>query len=91
MEKLYESAKTKLEAECGSDHELLIVKFRLILKKVWKSTRPFSCDLNQIPYNYTVEVTRRFKGLELIDRVPQELWAEVCNTEQEVVIKTIPK
>ena len=61
------------------------------MKKVWKTTRPFTYDLNQIPYDYTVEVTNRFKGLDLIDRVPEELWTEVCNTVQEVVIKTIPK
>ena len=67
MEKLYKSAKTRLGADCGSDHELLIVKFRLILKKVGKTTRPFRYDLNQIPYDYTVEVRKRFKGLELIE------------------------
>ena len=57
----------------GSDHELLIAKFRLKLKKVWKTSRPFRYDLNQIPYDHTVEVTNRFKGLDLIDRVPEEL------------------
>src|SRR5574337_383653 len=72
-----QSAKTRLEADCGSDHELLIAKFRLNLKKVWKTTRPFRYDLNQIPYDYTVEVRNRFKGLDLIDRVPDELWNEV--------------
>ena len=61
------------------------------LKKEGKTTRPFKYDLNQIPYNYTVEVTNRFKGLDLIDRVPEELWIEVCNVVQEAVIKTIPK
>ena len=61
----------------GSDHELLIAKFRLKLKKVGKTIRPFRYDLNQIPYNYTVEVTNRIKGLDLIDRVPEELWTEV--------------
>ena len=66
--------------DCGSDHELLIAKFRLKLKKVGKTTRLFRYDLNQIPYNYTVERTKRFKGLYLIDRVPEELWTEVCNT-----------
>ena len=86
-----QSAKTRLEANCGSDHELLIAKSRLKLKKVGKTTRPFRYDLNQIPYNYTVKVTNRFKGLDLIDRVPEELWMEVCNIVQEVVIKTIPK
>ena len=69
----------RLGADCGSDHELLIANFRLKLKKVWKTTRPFRHDLNQIPYNYTVEVTNRFKGFDLIDRVPEELWTKVCN------------
>ena len=69
----------------------LIARFRLKQKKVRKTTRPFGYDLNQIPYDYTVEVTNRFKGLDLIDRVPEELWMEVCNIVQEVVIKTIPK
>ena len=77
--------------DCGIDHEFLIAKFRLKLKKVGKTTRPFRYDLNQIPENYTVEVTNRFKGLDLIDRVPEELWTEVCNTVQEAVIKTIRK
>ena len=77
MEKLYTVSKTRLGADCGSDHELLIAKFRLKLKKVGKTTRPFRYDLNQILYNYTVEVTNRFKGLDLIDRVPEELWIEV--------------
>ena len=89
--KLEKSAKTRLEAECGSDNELLIAKFRLKLKKVQKTTRPFRYDLNQIPYDYTVEVTNRFKGLNLINRVPEELWMEVCDTAQEAVIKTTPK
>ena len=70
------SAKTRLGADCGSDHELLIAKFRPKLKKVGKITRPFRYDLNQIPYDYTVEVRNRFKGLDLIDRVPDELWNE---------------
>ena len=86
-----QSAKARLGADCGSDHELLIAKFRLNLKKVGKTTRPFTCDLNQIPYVYTVEVTSRFKGLDLIDRVPEELWTEVRDIVQEAVIKTIPK
>ena len=73
------------------DHELLIAKFSLKLKKVGKTTRPFRYDLNQISYDYTVEVTNRFKGLDLIDRVPEELWMEVCDIVQEAVIKTIPK
>ena len=71
-------------------HELLIAKFRLKLKKVGKTTRPFRYDLNQIPYDYTVEVRNRFKGLNLIDRVPDELWTEVCDIVQETGIKTIP-
>ena len=77
MKSSIQSAKTRLGADCGSDHELLIAKFRLKLKKVGKTTRPFSYDLNQIPYDYTVEVTNRFKGLDLIDRVPEEPWMEV--------------
>ena len=92
MEKLYTvSKKTRLEADCGSDHELLIAKFRLKLKKVGKTTRPFRNDLNQIPYDYTVEVTKRFKGWDLTDRVPDELWMEVHYIVQEAVVKTIPK
>ena len=74
----------------GSDHELLIAKFRLKLKKVGKTTRPYRYDLNQIPYDYTVGVRNRFKGLELIDRLPDELWNEVCDIVQETGIKTIP-
>ena len=76
---------------CGSDHELLITKFRLKLKKVRKTTRPFKYDLNKIPYNYTVEVRNRFKGLDLKDRVPDELWTEVHDIVQETGIKDIPK
>ena len=68
-----EAAKTRPGADCGSEHELLIAKFRLKLKKIGKSTRPFRYDLNQIPYDYTVEVRNRFKGLVLIDRMPDEL------------------
>ena len=68
-----QSAKTRPGADCGSDHERFIAKFRLKLKKVGKTARPFGYDLNQISYNYTVEVTNRFKGLDLIDRVPEEL------------------
>ena len=85
-----ESAKTRPGADCGSDHELLIAKFRLKLKKVGKTTRPFRYDLNQIPYDYTMEVRSRFKGRDLIDRVPDELWTEVHDTIQETGIKTIP-
>ena len=84
-----QSAKTRPGTDCGSDHELLIAKFRLKLKKVGKTTRPFRNDLNQNPYDYTVEVTNRFKVLDL--RVPEELWMEVCDIVQEAGIKTIPK
>ena len=80
--------KTRLGADCGSDHELLIAKFRLKLKNVEKITRPFRYDLNQIPYDYTVEVRNRFRGLDLIDRVPDELWMEVLDTVKETGIKT---
>ena len=84
-------AKTRPGMDYGSDHELLIPKFRLKLKKVGKTTRPFRDDLNQIPHNYTVEVTNIFKGLDIIDRVPEELWTEVPGIIQEAVIKTIPQ
>ena len=87
---LYSQQKQDQELT-GSDQELLIAKFRLKLKKVGKTTRPFRYDLNQIPYDYTVEVKNRFKGLDLIDRVPDELWMEVSNTVQETGIKTTPK
>ena len=90
MEKLYTVRKTRLGADCGSDHELFIAKFRLKLKKVGKTTRPFRYDLNQIPYDYTVEVRNRFKGLALIDRLPDELWMEVRDIVQETGIKIIP-
>ena len=86
-----QSAKTRLGADCGSDHELLIAKFRLKLNKVGKTTRPFSYDLNLIPYDYTVEVRNRFKGLDMIDRVPDELWMEVHDIVQDTGIKTIHK
>ena len=86
-----QSAKTRPGADCGSDHELLIAKFRLKLKKVGKTTRPFRYDLNQIPYDYTVEVRNRFKELDLIYRVPDELWTEVHDIVQETGSKTIPK
>ena len=85
-----QSAKTRPGTDCGIDHELLISKFRLKLKKVGKTTRPFRYDLNQIPYDYTVEVRNRFKGLDLIDRVPDKLWMEVHDIVQETGIKTIP-
>ena len=74
-----QSAKTRPGADCGSDHEHLIEKFRLKLKKVGKTTRPFRSHQNQIAYNYIVEVTNSFKGLDLRDRVPEELWTEICN------------
>ena len=80
----------RLGADCGSDHEHLIAKFRLKLKKVGKTTRPFKYDLNQFPYDYTVEVRNRFKGLDLIDSVPDELWTEDHDIVQDTGIKTIP-
>ena len=86
-----QSAKTRLGADCGSDHELIIAKCRLKLKEVGKTNRPFRYDLNQIPNDYTAEVRNRFKGLDLIDRVPDELWMEVRNMVQKTAIKTIPK
>ena len=73
MVKLYTVSKARLGDNCGSGHELVIAKFRLKLKKVGKTTRPFRYDLNQIPYDYTVEVTNRLKGLYLIDRESEEL------------------
>ena len=85
MEKFYTVSKNKTGTDCGSDHELLIAKFRLKLKKVGKTARPFRYDLNKITYNYTVEVRNRFKGLDLIHR-----WTEVRDIVQEAVIKTIP-
>ena len=85
-----QSAKTRPGVDWGSDHELLIAKFRLKWKKAGITTRPSRHDLNQIPYDYTVEVTNRFKGLDLIDRVPDELWTEVHDSVQETGIKTIP-
>ena len=86
-----QSAKSRLVADCGSDHELLITKFRLILKKAGKTARPFRYDLNQILYDYTVEITNRLNGLDLIDRMPEELQKEVHDIVQGTVIKTIPK
>ena len=85
-ETLYSQLKQRSGVDCGSYCEL-----RLKLKKVGKTTRPFRYDLNQIPYDYTVEVRNRFKGLDLIDRVPDELWMEIRDIVQEAVIKTIPK
>ena len=86
-----QSAKIRPGAYCGSDYELLIAKFRLKLKKVGKTTRPFRDDLNQIYYDYTVEMMNGFKGLDLVDSVPVEIRTEVHNIIQEAVTKTIPK
>ena len=91
MEKLYTVSKNKTGIDCASDHELLIAKLRFTLKKPGKTTRPFRYDLNQFPYDYTVEVTNRFRGLDLIDRMPEELWMAICDIVQKAVIKTIPK
>ena len=84
MVKLYTGSKSKTRSCCGSDRELLIAKFRRQWKKVGKTTTPLRYDLNQIPYDYTVEVTNRFKGLDLIDRVPEELQTEVGDIVQEL-------
>ena len=89
MEKLYTVSNNKTRSGLWCRSLIPIAKFRLKLKKVGKTARPFRYDLNQIPYDYTVEVTNRFKGLDLIDRVPEELWMEVHDTVQEAVIKTI--
>ena len=86
-----QSSKTRPGADCGSDHELLIAKFTLKLKKVGKTSRPFTYGLKQIPYDYTVEVTNRFKELDLIDREPENLWMDICDIVQYARIKTIPK
>ena len=88
MEKIAQSTKTRSGADCGSNHELLIAKFRLKLKKVGKTTQPFRYDVNQIPYDYTVKGTNRFKELDLIDRVHEDQWMEVV---QEAMVKTIAK
>ena len=92
-ETLYSQLKKKKDQEVSVAQIMnsFIVKFRLTLKKFGKTTRPFSYDINQIPHDYTVEVTKRFKGLDLIDRVPEELWKDVCDTVQEAVIKTISR
>ena len=90
MRSSIQSTKTRSGADCGSDHELLIAKFRLKLKKVGKITRPFRYDLNQIPYDYTVEVRNRFKGLDLKDRVSDELWNEASDIVQETGIRPSP-
>ena len=89
MEKLYTVRKKRPEADCGTDHELFIAKFRLKSKKAGKITKPFRYDLNQILYDYIVEVMNRFKGLDLIDKVAEELWIDVCNLGQEAVTKPI--
>ena len=89
-EALY-SQQNKTGADCDSDHELLTEKFRLKLKKLGKTTRSFRYDLNRIPFDYKVEVRNRYKGLDLIDRVPEEPWTEVCDMVKEAVTKTIPK
>ena len=91
MENLYTVRKNKTRIDCGSDHGLLIANFRLKLKKVRKASRPFRYDLDQIPYDYTVEMRNRFKELDLIDRVPDEIWTGVQNIVQETGIKTISK
>ena len=77
MEKLYRVGKTRPGADCGTDHELLIVEFRLKMKKMGEITRPFRYNPNQIPYDYSLEVRDRFKGLDLVDRVPEELWTDI--------------
>ena len=84
-----QSAKTRPGADCGSYHELIIANLRCKLKKVGKTVKLFRYDLNQMPYDYTVEVRNRFKGLDLIDRVPDELWMGVCDIVQETGIKII--
>ena len=91
MEKLYKVRKTRLGYDRSSDHELLIAKFRPKLKNIGKTTGLFGNELNQIPYYYTVEVTNKFMGLDVIDRMPEGLWMEVGDFVQEAVIKTIPK
>ena len=91
MEKLYTVSEKRPGADCGSDHELLIAKFRLKLTNLEKTTRPFRYDINQIPYDYTVEMRNRFKELDLIVRVPEKLWTEVTDMVQEAGIKTISK
>ena len=90
MARSIQSAKTRPGADCGSDHELLIAKFRLKLKKAGEITRSFRYDLTQIPYDYTVEVRNRFKGLVLIDSVPEELWTEVCDIVQPLASRGVP-
>ena len=86
IEKPYTVRKIRHGADYGSDHQLLIAKYRLTLKKIGETTRSFKFDLNQIPYDYTVEVMNRFRGLDLVPKMLEELWVEVCDTVQEVVI-----
>ena len=90
-EALYSQQKQDWDLTVAQIMNSFIAKFRLQLKKVGKTTKPFRYDLNQIPYDYTVEVTNRFKGLDLIDRMPDERWKEVHDIEQEAMIKTIPE
>ena len=90
-ETLYSQQKQDWELTVPQIMNSLLPDFRLKLKKVWKITRPFRYDLNQIPYDFTLQVTNRFKGLDLIDRVPEELWTEVHDIVQETAIKTICK
>ena len=90
MEKLYKVSKTRLGVDCGSDHELLIAKFRCKFKNVGKTTRKFRYDINPVLYDYTVEVRNRFKGLDWTNRMPDKLWTEVHDIVQETGIKTIP-
>ena len=90
-EALYSQQKQDWELIVAQIMNSFIAKLRCKLKKVEKTTRPFRYDLNQIPYDYTVDLTNRFKGLDLTDRVPEELWMEVYDIVQEVVTKTIPK
>ena len=96
MENLYSVKQQQQQqkrpgADCGSDQEILIAKFRLKLKKIGKTTRSFRYDRNKIPYQYTEEVMNRFRGLDLVDRVPEDLWTEVHNIVQEAMTKTILK
>ena len=86
-----QSARIRPGADCDLDHELLIAKFRLKLKKVGITTRLFRYDLNQIPYDYSMEVTNRFKGLDLIDRMPEELWTEICDIYRRQLSRPFPR
>ena len=88
---MIQSVKTRPGADCGSDYQLLIGKVRFKLKTVGKTTKSSKYDLNQIPYDYTMEVMNRFKGLDMVDRVHEELWKEVCNIVQEAVTKSSRK